>query len=93
MNHYQWLDENLNDFWVKVFDKSLDDAGCAGIICAHGDKGRQYKRRWENNGIHFFHGNALYLLTYTHVMDKPKHESCEWVIENYPKYKDMLPPI
>jgi len=39
MNHYQWLDENLNDFWLKVFNKSLDETGCAGIISTHGDKG------------------------------------------------------
>ena len=87
MNHYDWFDENLNDFWLKVFNKSLDETGCAGIISAHGDKGYQYRDEWEENGIPFPHGMALYMLTYTKVMDKPKWESRSWVIDNYSKYK------
>lgn len=92
-SHYDWLKEHLNDFWVKVFDKTLEETCCAGIIGAHGDKGYCFKWDWEQEGIPFPHAMALYLLTYTEVMDRPKWESREWVIENYPKYKEFLPPI
>lgn len=93
INHYKWLDKHLDSFWMLVFNEQLCDSGCAGIISSHGDKGYQYRDEWNENGIPFPHGMALYMLTYTNKMDKPKHESCEWVIENYPKYKTFLPEI
>lgn len=94
MSHYKWLEANLNDFWLRVFGKNLEDTMCAGIIGAHGDKAYCYRRDWEHEGIHFYHGVALFLLTYTkEIGDTPKHESCQWVIDNYAKYKDKLPPV
>jgi len=92
-SHYQWLDKHLNDFWVQVIGKSLADSNCAGIIGAHGDKGYGYRSEWEKAGIHYYHAMALYLLTYTDVMDRPKHESLQWVIEKYPAYKEYLPVV
>lgn len=93
INHYKWLDKHLPEFWLKVFGKSLQDSGCVGIISAHGDKGYQYKGSWESEGIPFPHGMAMYLLTYTDLMDMPKHDSKNWVLENYPKYVHLLPEI
>ena len=93
VNHYKWLDKHLDEFWIKVFGKNLSDTWNGGIVTAHGDKGRGYQRNWAENGISFPHGMALFLLTYTNVMDDEKHKSCEWVITNYPKYKDMLPEV
>ena len=93
INHYKWLEKYLPQFWRAVFDKSLDDMGYAGIICAHGDKAYQYRDEWEDAGIPFPHGVALFMLTYTEKMDRPKHESCEWVIDNYQWYVDLLPEI
>lgn len=93
MSYYRFLEKNLDAFWRKSTGKSLDQSGSTGIISAHGDKGESYRGIWEEAGIHFYHGMMLFMLTYSNIMDRPKHESSKWVIDNYPKYRDMLPPI
>lgn len=93
INHYKWLDTHLDEFWMAVFGENLKDTLCAGIVSAHGDKGYQYKNKWKNAGIPFPHGMALFMLTYTDKMDRPKYESCQWVIDNYNRYVDLLPEI
>lgn len=89
-NHYNYLDDHLDKFWVRVFGKNLSDTWNGGIISAHGDKGYGYRAAWKNAGIPFNHGMMLYMLTYTKVMDEEKHKSKDWVIAQYPKYKDIL---
>lgn len=94
VNHYQWLDKHLNNFWIEVFGKSLNDSGFGGVISAHGDKARCYMRRWENAGIPFPHGVAIFFLLYTDLAnDEDSMRSCEWVIEKYQDYKKYLPEI
>ena len=89
--HYDYLDRILGDFWKLVFNKTLEETWNSGIIAAHGDKGRGYKKIWEEAGISFNRGMMLYLLTYTEVLgDTPKHESKEWVINNYLKYLPLI---
>ena len=88
--YYDYINSVINPFWVKVFQKTLDEMWCSGIVSAHADKCTGHKYEWEENNIPFYHGALLYLLTYTKIMDKPKHESCEWVIENYETYKDDI---
>lgn len=91
LSHYDYLELVLNNFWKHVFGKSLRDTWNAGIIGAHGDKGYGYKRNWEKAGVPFNHGMLLFLLTYTSELgDTPKHESCQWVINNYQKYLPMI---
>lgn len=97
MNHYDWLNENLNAFWLKVLGKSLDETHCAGIVTAHGDKCYGYKNEWEDAGIPFHHGVAIYLLARTRpyseeVRDTPNGwvDPGEWVISVYPKFKEHL---
>ncbi len=93
-SHYEYLDANLNSFWKGVFGKSLEQMYCDGISAAHGDKCYQYQHTWQEHGIHFYHGCALYMLTYTDLLgDWPKHQSCQWVIDNYDKYKQHLAPV
>lgn len=93
MSHYDFLDEHLDTFWQKAVGKPLDQSGAAGIVTAHGDKAYGYQSMWERAGIHFYHGMMLYMLTYSKVMDRPKHESGQWVIDQYPHYKEMLPAV
>tara|TARA_B100000700_G_C15063722_1_gene868091 strand:- start:43941 stop:44270 length:330 start_codon:yes stop_codon:yes gene_type:complete len=94
VNHYKYLEKHLNSFWKAIFNKTLNDSGCAGIITAHGDKCYSYKRKWERAGVPFPHGVAIYFLTYTKEMgDTPKSKSGQWVIDNYDKYKHLLPEI
>lgn len=87
ISHYDYLELIIESFWKQVFDKSLNDMWCGGIITSHGDKGYSYRHKWEENGVPFKRGMMIFLLSYTKLLgDRPKHESCEWVIEEYPKY-------
>ena len=60
-SHYQWLEEILPKFFKDV---GVDFDNNAGIICAHGDKAYGYESQWKAGGLHFYHGVAIYLLTY-----------------------------
>jgi hypothetical protein len=89
-SHYNYLDVMLQPFWKLVFDKTPDQTNCAGIVGAHGDKCYSYKSNWEEFKIPFHRGALLYLLTYTSLMNRPKSESCQWVIENYTFYEKLI---
>lgn len=94
MSHYKYLDEHLEAFWLNVRGRTLEEDWAAGIVSAHGDKGYGYRSDWEQAGIPFEHGMAIYLLTYTDTLgNTPKHESCQWVIDNYDRFKQFLPAV
>jgi hypothetical protein len=61
-SHYDWLEENLCEFLGGVGIENPDCYG--GFIAAHGDKAYQYRDLFESNGVHFYHGVAIYLLSY-----------------------------
>ena len=92
ISHYKYLEAVLPTFFPKV-GISWDWNG--GVIGAHGDKGYGYKGRWEKAGIPFYHGMALYLMTYCNPYSKElgddRSQAWQWVIDNYPKFKDLLP--
>lgn len=104
MNHYQWLEEHFLPFYQKVCEANnvipQPDVN-EGIITAHGDKCYQYKKEWEAQGIHFFHGAACHLLTYllpwsSEVREQPNGfvKPAQWVIDNYDKrFRPHLPMI
>lgn len=90
-SHYDYLDAILEAFWKLVFDKTPEEMWCDAIVACHGDKCYGYRGTWEKFEIPFNHGALLYLLTYTSKLgDTPKHKSCEWVIQNYPKYMHKI---
>lgn len=96
-NHYRWLGENLNDFWIKVTGKSLQESGCAGIISAHGDKCYSYRTTWDKAGIRFPQGVAIYLLSYIEPFcQEVRHTKNgwvspgDWVTNNYNRFKDFF---
>jgi hypothetical protein len=93
MNHYEYLEKNLDNFWKEIFNKTLDEMWCSGIIVSHGDKGSQYKQRWEEKNIPFNRGMLIYMLTYTRELDRPKWESCQFVIDKYEKYLPIIEKI
>lgn len=96
-SHYDWLEENFITFLTNI---NFPDAKyCGGMIVAHGDKGYQYKKYWEDNNIPFEHGMALFLLTYISPWSKEVRQTSkgwvkadQWVVENYAKFKQFLPP-
>lgn len=91
LSHYKYMDKYLPDLFEKV---GLNKEFASGYVVAHGDKAYGCKYEWEQAGIHFFHGVCLYMLTYTKLLgDYEPHESKQWVIDNYPKYKDLLPEV
>jgi len=93
-SHYNYLDTVIEKFWMKVFGKTLDESWCSGIVVSHGDKCYQYKHEWNEADIAFHHGALLFLLTYTcELGDTPKHLSCQWVIDNYAKYKPIIDAV
>ena len=94
-SHYYWLENNLEDFFKKL---QIDYY--PGIIRCHGDKCYGYRSTWEANDVPFFHGVAIYLLTYERPFDKEVRDTpngwvppCQWVIDNYERFKPFLNEI
>jgi len=104
MNQYDWLEKHFMDFYLKICEVNNiiphPDVN-EGLITAHGDKCYQYKREWEGNGIHFFHGCACYLLTYlfpwsseVRATDNGWVKPVQWVMDNYDtRFRPYLPMI
>jgi hypothetical protein len=96
-SHYDWLEKHLPEIFRKA---GIEWAPNAGIIGAHGDKAYGYQDRWEKAGIHFYHGVALYLMTYCQPYSQTCRETLndwvdpgQWVINNYKKLKHLLPAV
>lgn len=97
MSHYDWLNQNF-----ELFCKSagVDDDEHRGLIGAHGDKCYGYRHAWEDAGIPFEHGVAIFLLTYVNPYGKEVRETengwvnvMQWVLDNYSRFKPFLPPV
>lgn len=95
-NHYQFLDNHFAKFVNKLDLPQFKDLSsnelkefCNSWIKAHGDKAYGYKNAWEKEGIHFYHGVAIYLLTYERPFSYEVRETKDgwvdpwkWVIRN-----------
>jgi len=84
-NHYKWLDENFLKFLKKLNIKNPEYY--IGMIVAHGDKCYSYRYQWEEKGIPFEKGVAIYLVSYISPFSKTVRETqhgwvnpCDWVI-------------
>lgn len=96
-SHYAYLEKHLPDFFRKM---GVDwDTSC-GVIRAHGDKAYGYRFEWEQVGIPFPHGVAIYLLSYC----RPYSDECremrkgwvapkDWVLRSYERFRRYLPPV
>jgi len=96
-SHYDYLNEHL---WTFMEAVGVNTEWNRGIIGAHGDKAYGYRDYWEENGLHFYHGVAIYLLTYC----RPYGHECretengwvpaqEWVLKNKDRFLPHLPPV
>jgi hypothetical protein len=92
MDATRYMLDNTDAFIAKVFegDQRYIDA-CSGMIAAHGDKSDQYREYWHSSGMDFKKAQIIYFLTFTKLMERPKHQSKEWVVDNYDKYAPLLP--
>ena len=90
-SHYDFLDMTIEHFGPLVFGKPNGWHFDYGMIGAHGDKCYSYMAdALEEHNIPKWHTAMLFLLTYTKEMDREKHLSYEWIIENYDRYKAKL---
>lgn len=94
MNHYDWLEKFFQPFVDQTEAKGIN---AKGSIVAHGDKAYSYQNVWEEQGVPFHHGVALYLLTYLppysrEVRETPKGwvAPVNWVSDNYVRFKSLL---
>lgn len=93
MDATRYMLDNTDAFIAKVFegDQRYIDS-CAGMISAHGDKVDQYRNQWEMNCLNFNKAQIIYFLTFTKLLgDTPKHQSMQWVVDNYIRYAPLLP--
>ena len=98
MSHYDYLDEHLPAFFEAV---GVAWEGNAGIVLAHGDKCYTYHYEWEEAGIPFAHGLAIYLLSYCYPYSQEVRETPDggwvppkdWVRANYDRFKAHLPQV
>jgi hypothetical protein len=102
INQYTWLDANLETFFDRLQVKPVYYKGCIqGIISCDGDKCEQYKYAWEDAGVPYVHGCAIYMLTkiapfsdevrYGMKTDGKFVSPSDWVINNYQRFIEFLP--
>lgn len=90
-SHYDYLDAVIEQFGALVLSERERTQFNKGTVVAHGDKCYHYMdRARKDHGIHPFHFAILYLLTYTSLMDKPKHESYNWVVTKHEHYLPII---
>ncbi|BEG72600.1 hypothetical protein RVBP21_2280 [Pseudomonas phage BRkr] len=81
-------------YMIEDLANAVDGVNIAALegLDYHIDKARQYKEEWEQAGLSFNRASLIYLLTFMRVFiqDTPKHESCQWVINNYKTYLPFL---
>jgi hypothetical protein len=88
-SHYDYLDLVIEPFSKLLKDLNLTKQLDSGFIVAHGDKCyslmSDFTTTVERGRI-----AMLYLLTYTDLMDLPRHQYRVWVKTNYNKYLPLL---
>jgi hypothetical protein len=101
-NHYRWLDNHFPAFVKKLEEAHHypDYGDVRGLISAHGDKCYCYKSRWEKAGLHFYHGVAIFLLTYLNPWSDEVCETkdgcvdtCDWILSNRDKFLPFLDKV
>ena len=92
MNHYDYLNNHLKDFYSNFGLEVVGD------ISAHGDKCYGYREDFEKNGIPFNKGVAIYLLTYKRPFDEEVRNTkngwvnpIDWIVTNKDKFLHLLP--
>ena len=96
-SHYDYLEQHMPQFLVDV---GLTRDHFCGLLSAHGDKAYGYRRTWQEAGVHFYHGVAIYLLSYFRPFSQEVRETAngwvptdKWVIDNIVRFLPYLPPV
>lgn len=92
-SHYDYLREH-----VETFFDALKVDGNSGIIGAHGDKCYSYRDKFEEAGLTFGQGVAIYFLSYLRPYSKECRETKngwvdagDWVVKNKDRFLEFLP--
>lgn len=94
-NHYKYLEKVLQTIANNC--EELKNKDIMWSIRAHGDKMYGYRDSWEESGVPFYHGAVIYLFSYLPPFSSTVRNTnkgwvppCDWVIENYSKFKDLI---
>lgn len=91
ISHYDWLNSNFTKFLENL---GVDEDYC-GLITAHGDKCYSYRQWWEDAGVPFHYGVAIYLLArirpWSKEIEDKRHTVGQWVIDNYTRFHIYFP--
>lgn len=100
MSHYDYLDREFMPFYHRICEAEgvqPNHAVNEGIIVAHGDKCYSSQNDWEEHGLAFEQGVAIYLLSYIYpwageVRDTPKGwvDVKQWVVDNKDRFLPYL---
>lgn len=95
-SHYDYLEKHFETF-LQVLGNTT---GHKGMIVAHGDKCYCYEDKWKKGGLHFYHGVAIYLLTYLRPWGHEVRETSkgwvdpgDWVLKNKDRFLPYLPSV
>lgn len=94
VNHYDYLNKHLMAFFERIGIKNANE----GIIVAHGDKCYCHREDWEDHGIPFPQGVAIYLASYCKPFSAEVRNTAngwvdpfQWVIDNFHRFRPFLP--
>lgn len=107
ISHYDWLNAHWEEVVLAVGGDPNHQLLHRGLISAHGDKVWCCQSEWEEAGIPFHHGVALYLMGRTHVFRGVGFDAKDvmgntptgyvspgdWVVATYPQFKSALSVI
>ena len=96
-NHYEYLEKHLAAFFERV---GINPKMAKGMAVAHGDKVDGYKKRWEDSGLHFYHGVAIYMLGHYGKFAEECRQTkrgwvdpWKWVVINKNRFLPFLDPV
>lgn len=93
-NHYNMLDE----YFQKFAENMSINYPVGGLISAHGDKFYYYRELFESNGLEFWQGVAIGLLSYVNPWAKEVRDTKngfikfeDWFAANKDKFVSAFP--
>lgn len=101
-NHYEFLEREFMPFYLKACEMEgvkvntyIND----GMIVAHGDKCYSMATLWNNHGVPFERGVAIYLLSYILPWADEVRQRADgwvapanWVLDNYQRFLPCFSP-
>lgn len=88
---YNWLKNHFPLFWLKAFGEPISDDHFKKLVSDNWGECDKFSAQWEQHGIPFYHGFAIFLLTTTSIFGETKKQfACMWVINSYPRFAPYM---